>query len=196
MNNITFGFQLSRLPSLMVRIGFLSAMCGSAWADSSAIDFTFTPSQSDMLPTYGVGIYSLKDSGTGWYMNGSINGNPGESNNYSQGSTCQYCGTAKKTQYGAGIFSIGATIPLVTPDMNVPLYRSVHAYGGIGFGKLWAYSQYPSNYSSSTWYDDPSKDKSGVNGNLGVIFGFNGFAVNAGFNSLSKALYLGVGFNN
>jgi hypothetical protein len=196
MNKNTFNIQFIRGLALTVQLGILTAVCSSAWANSNVIDFNYSPSQADMLPAYGFGLYSLPDSGTGFYLNGSISGDPGETNTYTAGRTCQTCGASKKTQFGAAIFSIGTTIPLVTPDMNVPIYRSVHAYGGIGYGQLTAHSQYAANYGASTWYDDPSKDKSGFNGNLGVIFGFNGFAVNVGLNSLSKTLYLGLGFNN
>ena len=197
MNKINNGIKIPNWIQLLARLGMLTALCGSAMADSSVLEFQYAPSlaNSDLMPAYGFGMYSLKDSGPGLYLNGSISGTPGESNNYYEGSCYYSCGALKGTQTGAGVFSVGATFPLVTPDMNVPFYRSVHAYAGLGYGKVSAYSKYSSG-GRDYWYDDASRDKSGINANLGVMFGFNGFALNLGVNSISKALYIGIGVNN
>jgi len=197
MNKINNGIQLPGWIHLLARLGILTVLSGSALADSSVLEFHYAPapSKSDLMPAYGFGMYSLKDSGPGLYFNGSISGTPGDSNNYYEGGCYYSCGTLKGTQTGAGVFSAGATFPLVTPDMNVPFYRSVHAYAGLGYGKVSAYSQYYYN-RKDYWYDDSSRDKSSLNVNLGVMFGFNGFALNLGANSISKALYIGIGINN
>ena len=152
------------------------------------LDLTYSPSQSNVMPTLGVGIYDLKDTGPGFYMNGSLSGNP---DTY-YGSTCSSCGSLTSTQQGSALFAIGATFPLVTPDMKVPIYKTLHAYLGLGYGSLSGYAKYS---SSDYWYDYSSKDQSGVNANGGFIFGFDGFALNVGVNSLSKTLYFGIGIN-
>ena len=160
----------------------------NARADSAMLDLTYSPSQSNVMPTLGVGIYDLKDAGPGFYMNGSLSGNP---DTY-YGSTCSSCGSLTTTQQGSALFAIGATFPLVTPDMKVPIYKTLHTYLGLGYGSLSGYAQYS---RSSYWYDYSSKSESGVNANGGFIFGFDGFALNVGVNSLSKTLYFGIGIN-
>lgn len=162
---------------------------GEACAESSVVDLTYSPSQSNMMPTLGIGVYNLKDAGPGFYLNGSLSGNP---DTY-YASTCYYsCGSATNTQQGSALFSIGATFPMVTADMKVPIYRTLHSYVGLGYGSLSGYAQYS---GSSYWYDYSDKDQSGVNVNAGLIFGFDGFAINVGVNSLSKAAYVGIGIN-
>lgn len=158
-------------------------------ADSVVLDLTYSPSQSNVMSTVGMGLYGLNDVGAGFYMNGSFSGSP--DSYYS--SKCYYsCGSVTSTQQSATLFSLGATFPLVTPDMKVPIYRTLHSYLGLGYGGLSGYAQYS---NSSYWYDYSSKDESGVNVNGGFIFGFDGFALNIGVNSLSKTLYFGVGIN-
>jgi hypothetical protein len=136
-----------------------------------------------------MGIYELKDLGPGFYMNGSLSGGP---DSYYSGSCYYSCGSVTSTQQSAALFSLGATFPLVTSDMRVPIYRTLHSYVGLGYGSLSGYAQYA---NSSYWYDYSSKDESGVNVNGGFIFGFDGFALNVGVNSLSKGLYFGIGIN-
>ncbi len=162
-------------------------VCTNAHADSAVVDFTYSPSQSSMMSTVGMGIYDLKDTGPGFYVNGSLSGSPD-----SYYSTCYSCGSVKSTQQGAALFALGATFPLVTSDMHVPIYRTLHSYVGLGYGSLSGYAQYA---SSSSWYDYSSKDQSGVNVNGGLVFGFDGFALNVGVNSLSKTVYFGIGIN-
>ena len=158
-------------------------------ADSVVLDLTYSPSQSNVMSTVGVGLYGLNDVGAGFYMNGSFSGSP--DSYYS--SKCYYsCGSVTSTQQSATLFSLGATFPLVTSDMRVPIYRTLHSYVGLGYGSLSGYAQYA---NSSYWYDYSSKDESGVNVNGGFIFGFDGFALNVGVNSLSKTVYFGIGIN-
>ena len=172
----------------LVSVAALMMACSNACAESSVVDFTYSPSQSNMMSTFGFGIYNLKDAGPGFYLNGSISGNP---DSYYSGSCYYSCGSATSTQQGATLFSIGATFPLVTSDMKVPIYRTLHSYVGVGYGSLSGHAQ----YSDSYWYDYSSKDESGVNANGGLIFGFDGFALNVGVNSLSKTVYFGIGIN-
>ena len=172
----------------LASVAALIMACGNARAESSVVDLTYSPSQSNMMSTIGFGIYKLKDAGPGFYLNGSVSGNP---DSYYYGNCYYSCGSATSTQQGATLFSVGATFPLVTSDMKVPIYRTLHSYVGVGYGSLSGYAQ----YSDSYWYDYSSKDESGVNANGGLIFGFDGFALNVGVNSLSKAVYFGIGIN-
>jgi hypothetical protein len=161
----------------------------NARADTSVVDITYSPSQSSMASSLGMGVYALKDGGPGFYINGSISGGP--DNAYS--SSCYYsCGSITSTQQSADLFAVGATFPLVTSDMQVPIYRTLHTYLGLGYGSLSGYAKYS---SSDYWYTYSSKDESGVNVNGGFIFGFDGFALNVGVNSLSKTVYFGIGIN-
>ncbi len=173
----------------LASVAALIMACGNARAESSVVDLTYSPSQSNMMSTIGFGIYKLQDAGPGFYLNGSVSGNP---DSYYYGNCYYSCGSATSTQQGATLFSVGATFPLVTSDMKVPIYRTLHSYVGVGYGSLSGYAQYS---GSTSWYDYSSKDESGVNANGGLIFGFDGFALNVGVNSLSKAVYFGIGIN-
>ena len=180
-----WGYHLGAVALIALSITAYS----NARAESSMVDLTFSPTQSSVTPTVGIGVYSLKDFGPGFYMNGSLGGSP---DSYYSGSCYYSCGSVTSTQQSAALFSLGATFPLVTSDMRVPIYRTLHSYVGLGYGSLSGYAQYA---NSSYWYDYSSKDESGVNVNGGFIFGFDGFALNVGLNSLSKGLYFGIGIN-
>ena len=183
--NTLCGFHLS----VAALIAAVVLFCNSARADTAMLDFTYAPSQSSVLSTVGMGIYGLKDSGPDLYVNGSLSGSP---DNYYSGKCYYSCGSVTSTQQSAAMFAIGATFPLVTSDMSVPIYRTLHSYLGLGYGSMSGYAKYS---SSDYWYDYSSKDQSGVNVNGGFIFGFNGFALNVGVNSLSKTVYFGIGIN-
>lgn len=172
-----------------VLIASLITAYSNARADSAMLDFTYSPGQSSITSTFGLGIYDLKDTGAGFYLNGSVSG---PTDNYYSGSCYYSCGSVTSTQQSADLFAIGATFPLVTSDMKVPIYKTLHTYVGLGYGSLSGYAQYS---KSSYWYDYSSKDESGVNVNGGFIFGFDGFALNVGLNSLSKTVYFGIGIN-
>jgi len=183
--NTLCGFHLS----VAALIAAAMLVCSNARADTSVLDLTYSPGQSSMMSSVGLGVYGLKDVGTGFYMNGSLSGSP---DNYYSGKCYYSCGSVTSTQQSAALFAIGATFPLVTSDMQVPIYRTLHTYAGLGYGSLSGYAKYS---SSDYWYDYSSKDESGVNLNGGFIFGFNGFALNVGVNSLSKTVYFGIGIN-
>ena len=181
----TIGHHFSAVALIALSITAYS----NARADSVMLDLTYSPSQSSVMSAVGMGIYGLNDKGAGFYMNGSLSGG---SDNYYSGKCYYSCGSVTSTQQSVGLFSLGATFPLVTPDMKVPIYKTLHTYLGLGYGSLSGYAQYS---KSSYWYDYSSKDESGVNANGGFIFGFDGFALNVGMNSLSKTLYFGIGIN-
>jgi hypothetical protein len=184
-HNATWGYHFGAVALIALLITAYS----DARAESSMVDLTFSPTQSSVTPTVGIGVYSLKDVGPGFYMNGSLSGSP---DSYYSGSCYYSCGSVTSTQQSAALFALGATFPLVTSDMRVPIYRTLHSYVGLGYGSLSGYAQYA---NSSYWYDYSSKDESGVNVNGGFIFGFDGFALNVGVNSLSKTVYFGIGIN-
>jgi hypothetical protein len=184
-HNAIWGYHLGAVALIALSITAYS----NARAESSMVDLTFSPTQSSVTPAVGIGVYSLKDVGPGFYVNGSLSGSP---DSYYSGSCYYSCGSVTSTQQSAALFSLGATFPLVTSDMRVPIYRTLHSYVGLGYGSLSGYAQYA---NSSYWYDYSSKDESGVNVNGGFIFGFDGFALNVGVNSLSKTVYFGIGIN-
>ena len=181
--------DLRRVGRLLLVLWTLGA-AAQARADTSVVDLTYAPSQSNTLAAVGMGVYTLKDAGPGLYFNGSLSGSP---DNYYAGSCYYSCGAVSSTQQGSAVFAVGATFPLVTSEMNVPFYRSLHSYVGLGYGSMSGYAQYA---NSSSWYDYSEKDASGVNANAGLIFGFDGFALNVGVNSLSKMLYVGIGISS
>ena len=190
---MVFTFQtptaVGRFGRLMVAVLALTATA-HARADTSVVDLTYAPSQSNTLGEVGMGVYTLKDAGPGLYVNGSLSGSPDD---YYSGSCYYSCGAVTSTQQGSAVFAVGATFPLVTSEMNVPIYRSLHSYVGLGYGSMSGYAQYA---NSSSWYDYADKDTSGINANAGLIFGFDGFALNVGVNSLSKMLYIGIGISS
>ena len=121
-----------RIGSLMVAVLALVA-AAHARADTSVVDLTYAPSQSNTLGAVGMGVYTLKDAGPGLYFNGSLSGSP---DNYYAGSCYYSCGAVSSTQQGSAVFAVGATFPLVTSEMNVPFYRSLDSYVGLGYGSM------------------------------------------------------------
>jgi hypothetical protein len=154
-----------------------------AHADSMFADVNYQVKQSDTTAGLGLGFYQLKDQGIGYYLNGTI-GLPPEGYSaygYSYGSYTE----RGRVPYMA---SAGATFAAVGPGSLVPFYKTIHSYLGIGYGTLEGVAKYDQN-----WYDDSSYTKHGVNLNGGFILGFDSFGINVGVNSLSKALYIGIG---
>ncbi len=90
------------------------------------------------------------------------------------------------------IANVGATFAAVGPGSLVPFYKTIHSYVGIGYGSLEGVAKYET-WDNNSWYDLDAYTKSGVNLNGGFILSFDGFGINLGFNSLSKAVYVGVG---
>jgi hypothetical protein len=52
----------------------------------------------------------------------------------------------------------------------------------------------PLSRGKLTWTDDPNRDKNGFNANVGLIVAFDPISINVGVNSITKAVYLGLGF--
>jgi hypothetical protein len=49
-------------------------------------------------------------------------------------------------------------------------------------------------YSDGTWTDKTENDKSGFNANGGIIVAFDPLSINVGVNSMTKGVYVGLGF--
>ena len=152
-------------------------------ADSTFADINYQVKQSDTTEGIGLGVYQLKDEGTGYYLNGTIGLPPNGYNayGYSYGSYTERA----RVPY---IASVGATFAAVGPGSLVPFYKTIHSYVGIGYGTLEGVAKY-----GQSWYDDSSYTKHGMNLNGGFILGFDSVGINLGFNSLSKSVYIGIG---
>ena len=169
-------FTLAASLTLLICSGF-------TYADSTFADINYQVKQGETTDGIGIGIYQLKDQGTGYYLNGTLGLPPDgySAYGYSYGS---YSETGRVPY----IANVGATFAAVGPGSLVPFYKTIHSYVGIGYGTL----EGVANYSGS-WYDLDSYTKHGVNLNGGFILGFDSFGINLGFNSLSKSVYFGIG---
>ena len=154
-----------------------------AHADSTFADLNYQVKQGDTTDGIGIGIYQLKDQGTGYYLNGTIGLPPDgySAYGYSFGSYTERA----RVPYTA---NVGATFAAVGPGSLVPFYKTIHSYVGIGYGTLEGVAKY-----GQSWYDLDSYTKSGVNLNGGFVLGFESFGINLGVNSLSKSVYIGIG---
>jgi len=165
--------------------GLLSS--GTALADTSYFDVIYSPEMGDLTQSFGIGIYALNDNGVGAYINGMM---PKHPSNYSAGYYCWSSCTEVKTGHAAYLANIGFTFPLIPSGFEKRGYESVHAYVGIGYGS----SEGIVKYADGTWTDDPNKDKSGLNANAGLIVAFDPLSLNVGVNSITRAMYVGIGF--
>jgi len=156
---------------------------GIVRAESTFADLNYQVKQSDTTQGLGVGVYQLKDQGTGYYINGTIGLPPDGYSAYGY-SYSTYTERARVPY----IANVGATFAAVGPGSLVPFYKTIHSYVGIGYGTLEGVAKY-----GESWYDLDSYTKSGVNLNGGFILGFDSFGINLGFNSLSKSVYVGIG---
>jgi hypothetical protein len=154
-----------------------------AYADSTFADLNYQVKQGDTTDGIGIGIYQLKDQGTGYYLSGTIGLPPDGYSAYGY-SYSSYTERARVPY----IANVGATFAAVGPGSLVPFYKTIHSYVGIGYGTLEGVAKY-----GQSWYDLDSYTKNGVNLNGGFILGFDSFGINLGVNSLSKTVYIGIG---
>ena len=154
-------------------------------ADTSYADITYAPAQSHMTQGIGLGIYQLKDRAPGWYLNGMI---PLMPSNYSEYGYPYY---SQQTDYSRApyLINIGMSFPIIPPDLEIRVYKAIHAYVGIGYGELNGIVK----YDDGSWTDNTSLDKSGFNANAGFIMSFESFAFNVGINSITRGVYVGLG---
>jgi len=162
---------------------------GFALADSMFTDLNYQAKQSDTTAGLGIGIYELKDQGTGFYLNGTIGLSPDGYNAYGYSYSPNSYTERARVPY---IANMGATFAAVGPGSLVPFYKTIHSYVGVGYGSLEGVGKYETWYDQS-WYDLDSYTKRGVNLNGGFILGFETFGINLGFNSLSRSVYFGIG---
>ena len=162
---------------------------GTAVADSTYVDVIYSPEMGDMTQGLGLGIYALNDNGIGAYFNGMM---PIHPSNYTPGYYCWSSCAEVKTGHAAYLANLGFTFPLMPADFEKRGYQSLHAYVGIGYGS----SNGMVKYADGTWTDDTSRDKSGFNGNAGLIVAFDPLSINVGVNSITRAVYVGLGFKS
>jgi hypothetical protein len=163
------------------------AYSSSAYADAGYFDVIYAPQMGEMTKAAGFGLYALNDNGIGGYFNGLI---PIKPSNYSAGYYCWSSCAEVKTGQAAYVGNIGLTFPLIPSSFEKRGYQSLHAYVGLGYGAIEGMVK----YSDGSWTDDPNRDKSGFNGNAGLIVAFDPLSINVGVNSITKAVYLGLGF--
>ena len=161
----------------------LCTACPLALADDMFVDIGYSPKNGSTLESIGLGAYVLKTEGTGFFLNGTLAVNP---DNYIDSGMY---GTAVDYAKAPYTINLGATFPIIPSGRDIPIYKSIHSYIGLGYGRLegrvadrWGY-----------WYKDPSRDENGLNITGGFILGFNGWGINLGANSYTKTIYLGIG---
>jgi hypothetical protein len=160
---------------------------GNAIADASYFDVIYAPQMGEMTKAVGFGLYVLNDQGVGGYFNGII---PIKPSNYSAGYYCWYTCAEVKTGQAAYVGNVGLTFPLIPSSFEKRGYQSLHAYVGVGYGAVEGMVK----YSDGTWTGDPNRDKSGFNANGGLIVAFDPLSINVGVNSITRAVYVGIGF--
>ena len=160
---------------------------GSAIADASYFDVIYAPQMGEMTKAVGFGLYVLNDQGVGGYFNGII---PIKPSNYSAGYYCWYTCAEVKTGQAAYVGNVGLTFPLIPSSFEKRGYQSLHAYVGVGYGAVEGMVK----YSDGTWTGDPNRDKNGFNANGGLIVAFDPLSINVGVNSITRAVYVGIGF--
>ena len=161
----------------------LSTSCPLALSDNSFVDIGYSPKNGSTLESIGLGAYLLKTEGTGFFLNGTIGLNPDNYIDYG------LYGTAVDNAKTPYTINLGATFPIIPSGRDIPIYKSIHSYIGLGYGSLegraadnWGY-----------WYKDTSRDENGLNITGGFILGFDGWGINVGANSFTKTIYFGIG---
>lgn len=160
---------------------------GAAVADSNYFDVIYSPEMGDMTKGFGLGIYALNDNGIGGYFNGIF---PIKPSNYSASYYCWSSCAEVKTGQAAYLANLGFTFPLMPASFEKRGYQSIHAYVGVGYGAVEGMVK----YADGTWTEDPNRDKNGFNANGGLIVAFDPLSINVGVNTITKAVYLGLGF--
>ena len=158
-----------------------------AYAEQNFVDIGLSPANGSITQSIDFGIYGLKEENS-YYVNLSFGLKPGEY----QDSTHTYYGTAYDIQQVPFTFNIGKTFPVIPEGTKLPIYKSIHSYIGIGYGSLSGIAK-DSSYGDSYYFDYHAKDTSGMNINGGLIFMFESFGLNIGYNSFTKTPYLNIG---
>ncbi len=153
-----------------------------AAADNTFVDVGYSPKSGNVLDAIGLGAYQLKDDGMGFFINGAFAINP---DNYTDTSTY---GTITQRAEAPYLVNAGMTFSVMPAGSDLPLYKSIHSYVGIGYGALQGRAK-----DSWGWANETSRDKTGVNVTGGFILGFESWGINLGLNSYTKTVYLGLG---
>lgn len=150
-------------------------------------------SNSDYGTSIGMGIYDLNPEHYSFYINmmglESLGDLPNHYTTIGVNAFGDPVVSRKKLPF---TFNVGYTIPVT---------EQLHGYLGIGLTSVSAHAQ---KYDSHTilsssgyyWVDEPSKDSTGLNGNIGFIFNTNNISLNAGYNSFEKRSYIGLGWKS
>ncbi len=156
-----------------------------ALADASYADITYAPAQSNTTQGMGLGIYQLKDNTAGLYINGLI---PLKPTNYSEYGYSYY---NREVEYSKApyVVNLGVSFPIIPSDLEIRVYKAIHAYVGVGYGELSGIVK----YEDGSWSNKTSLDKTGFNANAGFIMSFESFAFNIGVNSITRGVYVGMG---
>lgn len=182
INNL-FETFIIKILSIAIGIAFTSQ---SAYAEQNFIDLGFSPANGSITQSIDFGIYGLKEENS-YYVNLSFGLKPDQ---YLD-STHTYYGTAYDIQQVPFTFNVGKTFPIIPEGTKLPIYKSIHSYIGIGYASLSGIAK-DSSYGDS-YYDYHAKDTSGLNINGGLIFMFQSFGLNVGYNSFTKTPYLNIG---
>ena len=153
-----------------------------AFADNTFVDVGYSPKSGNVLEAIGLGAYQLKDDGMGFFINGAFAINP---TNYTDTSTY---GTITERAEAPYMVNVGMTFSVMPAGSDLPLYKSIHSYVGIGYGALEGRAK-----DSWGWANETSRDKSGANVTAGFILGFENWGINLGVNSYTKTVYIGLG---
>jgi len=175
------------VKSLQKMLFSLLFLGNSAFAEQQFIDIGYTPGNSSLTESINFGVYGLHENKP-MYMNFNIGLTPSD---YID-STSTY-GTASDIKQVPLSINIGRTFSIVPDSAKMPIYKSIHSYLGIGYASLSGVAKYTSSGTDLGYYNYPSKDKSGLNLNGGLIFVFNTFGLNIGVNSFTKSAYLNIG---
>ncbi len=170
--------KLLATVSLMLVTAFTPAL-----ADNTFVDIGYSPKNGSVLDAVGIGAYQLKDDGAGFFVNGEFAVNP---DNYTDTS---FYGTVKERAQAPYMLNAGLTFSVMPAGTDIPLYKSIHSYIGIGYGAL----QGRAKDSWGYWSNEASRDKNGLNVTGGFILGFESWGINLGVNSYTKTIYLGIG---
>lgn len=177
----------TRLSKIMSLAFSLLLVMNASHAEQNFADIGFSPANGSITESFGFGVYGLKENNS-MYINFSLGLKPSD-----YVDSTSYYGTASDIKQTPMTFNIGRTFPIIPDGTKVPIYKSIHSYFGVGYASLSGIAKYTSNGYNYGYYNYPSKDKSGLNLNGGLIFMFDSFGLNVGVNSFTKSAYMNIG---
>jgi hypothetical protein len=178
-------FKAPLLQKLFFSLFFFSS---STFAEQNFVDIGYMPATSSLTESINFGVYGLKENNT-LYINFNLGLKPYDSSSYSS----YYYDTISDIKQVPFSINVGRTFPIVPDSANVPIYKSIHGYFGLGYASLSGIAKYTYSGYNYGYYEYPSKDKNGLNLNGGLIFLFDSLGVNIGVNSFTKSAYINIG---